>query len=287
MPPPADARLGPPGPIEAMAPRRHRVVDRVDETDDTATLLVEPVDGPPAAFRPGQFHMLWAFGVGEVPISISGADGADGPLAHTIRAVGPVTRALCAAAPGTEIGLRGPFGTDWGLDAAQGGDVLLVAGGIGLAPLRSALHRVLAERDRFGRVGLLVGARSPDAILFTRELENWRGRFDTEVEVTVDYAVAGWRGDVGVVTQLIRRAVFDPDRTLALVCGPEVMMRFTAKALVDRGVPTDRIRVSLERNMQCAIGLCGHCQLGPDFVCRDGPVLSWARVGPMLGVRER
>lgn len=276
-----------PTPAEAMAPRRHRVVGRVPETNDTVTLLVEPVDGSPAPSRPGQFHMLWAFGVGEVPISISGTAGADGPIAHTIRAIGPVTRALCAAAPGSEIGLRGPFGTDWGLDGADGQDVLLVAGGIGLAPLRSALQSVLAERERFGRVVLLVGARSPEAILFPRELEQWRGRFDTRVEVTVDYAGAGWRGDVGVVTQLVRRATVDPEQTVALVCGPEVMMRFTAKALLDRGIATDRIRVSLERNMQCAIGLCGHCQLGPDFVCRDGPVLPWARVGPMLGVRER
>ena len=210
---PADA---PPAPIEVMVPRRHRVVGRVEETADTATLLLEPVDGPPAPFRPGQFHMLWAFGVGEVPISISGTTGTGGPIAHTIRAVGPVTRALCATRLGTEIGVRGPFGTDWGLDGAEGHDILLVAGGIGLAPLRSALQHMLAERERFGRVGLLVGARSPDAILFARELEHWRGRFDTQVEITVDYAVAGWRGDVGVVTQLIRRATFDPDRTVAL-----------------------------------------------------------------------
>jgi NAD(P)H-flavin reductase len=273
------------GTAEPMLPARYRVTDRKQETADSVTLELEPVDAALAAFRPGQFNMVWAFGVGEVPISISSAPGT--PLHHTIRSVGSVTRALCDAGRGDVVGLRGPFGTHWDLEKAAAKDIVIVAGGIGLAPLRPAITSILETRERFGHVVILTGARSPDEILFAPELERWRSRFDLDVDVTVDYASPSWLSHVGVVTKLIPRAPFDPKNTAALVCGPEVMMRFAATALVDRGVAFSAIQVSMERNMQCAIGHCGHCQLAGSFVCRDGPVFSYERVAPWLRVWER
>jgi NAD(P)H-flavin reductase len=253
---------------------------------DTATLFLEPERAAPIGFLPGQFNMLYVFGQGEVPVSISGDPGAAGPLEHTVRAVGPVTAALVAARPGDRIGVRGPYGTGWPLDEAAGRDLVVVAGGIGLAPLRPAIRTVLRDRGRFGRFVLLYGARTPGDILFRRQIERWSGRPDAAVAVTVDRATADWHGHVGVVTKLIGSAAIDPPRTIALVCGPETMMRFATAALDAKGVAAERIFVSLERNMKCAIGLCGRCQLGPTFVCRDGPVFRYDRVGPLLATRE-
>jgi NAD(P)H-flavin reductase len=272
---------------DPMVPRVYRVTRRRRELADTVTLELEPADGGAARpFAPGQFNMLYALGVGEIPISISGDPGRPSPLVHTTRAVGAVSRAVCALRVGDAIGVRGPFGTPWPVERAEGGDVVLVAGGIGLAPLRPALYAVLAARERFGRVVLLYGARTPPDILFRRELERWRARLDLEVLVTVDRATGGWLGSVGVVTRLIPRAAFDPANAVVMVCGPEVMMRFTAAGLEQRGVPAERIYASLERNMQCAVGLCGHCQLGPTLVCRDGPVFALSRVKGLLTTAE-
>lgn len=265
-------------------PRPCRVRRVEAETYDTFTLELEAPPG--AAPRPGQFNMLYAFGVGEVPISLSGDPARAGVFVHTTRAVGAVTRAMRGLRRGAALGVRGPFGRSWPLEEAAGKDVVLVAGGIGLAPLRPALYEILSRRWDFGRVALLYGTRSPDDILFRRELERWRGSFGLEVDVTVDRATAAWRGDVGVVTALLPRAPFEPGNTVAFVCGPEVMMRFAVDALRKRGVPTGRIFVSLERNMKCAVGLCGRCQFGPTFVCRDGPVFSWERIGRLLELRE-
>jgi NAD(P)H-flavin reductase len=209
-----------------------------------------------------------------------------GPLIHTIRAVGPVSGALTRLRPGAAIGLRGPFGVGWPMAEAEGRDVVVVAGGLGLAPLRPALYHLLANRGRFGRILLLYGTRSPEDILFRRELEAWRRRLDIGIEVTVDRAFSDWRGHVGVVTMLIPRAAFDSPNAIALVCGPEVMMRFAVAALRDAGIEDDSIYLSLERNMKCAIGLCGHCQLGPTFVCRDGPVFRHDRLRGLLAVKE-
>jgi NAD(P)H-flavin reductase len=270
-----------------MVPRPYRVRRRWHESDDTVTMSLESVDGIDVAYRPGQFNMLYSFGVGEVPVSISGHHRPGRPLLHTVRRVGAVSAALSRAKRGDVVGVRGPFGSDWGVEDAEGADLVLVAGGIGLAPLRSALHHALSRRRRFGRVVLLVGARSPEEMVFRRELDRLAARPDVAVEVTVDRAGPGWRQNVGVVTQLIPRAPFEPARALALVCGPEVMMRFAATALLGLGVPPERIRVSLERNMRCAIGWCGHCQLGPEFVCKEGPVRSWAQAAPLLSAKER
>ena len=265
-------------------PARYQVTERQEETRDTVTLWLRPVDQPIPEYRPGQFTMLYAPGIGEVPISISGT-GPGFALVQTVRAVGAVTRALCSCAPGQVIGVRGPYGTDWDVASAAGDDLLIVAGGIGLAPLRGALVSALGHRERYRRVVLLAGARSPEELVFARELGGWR-RDGAEVAVTVDQAAAGWTGDVGVVTQLIGRADVDSARTTALICGPEVMMRITARELRALGVPAARIRVSVERNMRCGVAECGHCQLGPLLLCRDGPVISYEVAMPLLAIRE-
>jgi NAD(P)H-flavin reductase len=272
-------------PRGALIPVPYRVVERTPETVDTWTLELEPLREAIVP-RPGQFDMLYAFGVGEVPISTSGPPGREGQLTHTIRAVGAVTQRLSAAEPGSVLGVRGPFGTPWPLDEAVGDDLVIVAGGIGLAPLRPAVQDVLARREAFGSVSLLVGARSPDDLLFLHDLEHWRGRFDLDVEVTVDAAGADWRGHVGLVTTLLPRVEVEPGRTTALVCGPEIMMAFVARALQARGLPSERIWVSMERNMQCGLGHCGHCQLGPVLICRDGPVFRLDEVERFTEVRE-
>jgi len=247
--------------------------------------MLEPTDGVPLEFIPGQFTMLSAFGVGEVPISVSSSAHVAGPLQHTIRDVGAVTHALANTSVGDVVGVRGPYGTGWEVTDGAGGDVVLVAGGIGLAPLRPAVLEVLTHRERYGRVVLLYGTRSPEDLLFADELQSWANQ-EIEVLVTVDYGTPSWFGRVGLVTTLITRAGFAPRSSLALVCGPEVMMRFTAAALIKRGVRPDKVRVSLERNMRCGVGLCGHCQYRELFVCVDGPVLPFARVADLLGVRE-
>lgn len=265
-------------------PERYVVVRRTEETPDTATLTLEPTGRPIPSIAPGQFTMLYAPGIGEVPVSVSGT----GPrlmLTQTIRSVGAVSRALSAKGPGKAIGVRGPFGSHWDLAGAEGDDLLLVAGGIGLAPLRTALLAALTERARYRRIIVLIGARSPQELLFWTELEDWR-HSGAQVLVTVDRAAAGWTGNVGLVTQLIDRAALDPSRTTALVCGPEVMIRISAWELAARGVADSRIQVSLERNMRCGVGECGHCQLGPVLLCRDGPVLSYQVAAPLLAIGE-
>jgi NAD(P)H-flavin reductase len=274
---------------DPMAPRIARVRRRRRDAPQVFTLDIEEQetgsDGP-MSFTPGQFNMLTVFGVGEVPISMSGDPAKAGPVIHTIRAVGPVSNALAALRPGDPVGLRGPFGAGWPMDEAVGKDVIVVAGGLGLAPLRPALYRLFAERERYGEIVLLYGTRSPDDILFRRELERWRARLDIDIEVTVDHAVSDWHGHVGVVTTLIPRATFDPAQSVAFVCGPEVMMRFGINALRDAGVAEEAIHLSMERNMKCAIGLCGHCQFGTTFVCRDGPVFRYDRLRDLLALKE-
>ncbi len=276
--------LSPPDPMRPVPFR----VDRVRaETHDTFTLHLRPPAWlEPFAFAPGQFNMLYAFGTGEVPVSLSGPPGTSRELLHTIRAVGSVTRALGRLRRGDQVGVRGPFGTPWPLAEARGKDVVIVAGGIGLAPLRPAVHELLEHRDAYGRIVLLYGARTPRDLLFSRDLESWRGRFDLDVQVIVDRAAPGWHGLVGTVTALIPRTPLDPEQTTALVCGPEIMMWFTVHALKSRGFATSSIFVSMERNMKCGIGLCGHCQLGPFFVCRHGPVFPFEKIGPTLLIRE-
>jgi NAD(P)H-flavin reductase len=268
-----------------MVPRPFEVVAKRQETADTWTLELEPQGGEALEFSPGQFTMLSAAGAGEVPISISGDPDHPERLVHTVRAVGLATQAICRAKPGDTLGVRGAFGSAWPIEQLDGCDVVVAAGGIGLPPLRPALLAMLARRDRYGRLMLLYGARSPSTLLFTDQFGLWSAR-GADVHVTVDSAGPEWLGHVGVVTRLIARVGRNPERTAVLACGPEVMMRFVVAGMIDRGVQPDRVFVSIERNMQCGIGHCGHCQLGPTLVCRDGPVYRWSEIGPWLAIRE-
>lgn len=268
-------------------PVPYRVAGRRVETADTVTIELTDESGALPAFRAGQFAMLTAYGIGEVPISLSGIDEGDRGsrrLTHTLRSVGAVTAALHDAALGDVVGVRGPFGRGWDLAAARGHDVLVVAGGIGLAPLRPVVSAVLADRAAFGQVSIMIGARAPSELLYAEELRAWAA--DAQVALIVDRPGPGWNGQVGLVTALLPDAKVDPAATDAFVCGPEVMMRFVARGLVDQGIAAERIQVSLERTMRCGAGWCGHCQLGPLLLCRDGPVLHWADVEPLMRVKE-
>ena len=270
----------------AMTPLPYRVVRNRRENHDNWTLELEPVGDALDPIGPGQFTMLYVFGVGEVPISSSGDPAQPERLVHTIRAVGAVTKALCALEPGAVLGARGPFGNRWPLEAATGRDLVLVGGGVGLPPLRPVLYHALANRADIGELLLLYGGRTPADLLFTHELEAWRDRHDMHVDVTVDAAKSDWHGRVGVVTTLVPGAPFDPDEAVAFIVGPEIMMRFTARALLERGVAPERIWISMERTMRCGVGLCGHCQVGPTLICRDGPVYRWDELEPLLKVAE-
>jgi len=256
------------------------------ETHDTVTLRFDAPPGAAFHFRPGQFNMLYVFGVGEVAISMSGDPARPDRLLHTIRAVGTVTHTIHSLKRGSSLGVRGPFGSGWPLEEARDRDVLIVAGGLGLAPLRPAIYHLLHNRKDYRRVAILYGARTPEDILFAKELARWRGRFDAVVEVTVDRASQSWRGAVGVVPALIEKLTLDSERAVAFLCGPEVMMRFAVRDLERRAVAHDRIYLSLERSMRCGVGFCGHCQYGPSFICKDGPVLRYDRIANLLHRRE-
>jgi len=269
--------------LDPMVPKQYRIQRIHREIPDTFTLELEPKDGCEIPqFATGQFNMLYIFGVGEIPISISGDSNKRRPLVHTTRAVGTVSKAMRDLKPDDIIGVRGPFGSSWPVKQAEGKDVVIAAGGIGLAPLRSVMYHIISHREKYGKAVLLYGARTPADILYRRELELWRAHFDLEVYVTVDRATGSWRGSVGVVTRLIPRAPFDPQNTIAMVCGPEIMMRYTVAEFEKRGVAKENIYVSMERNMKCAIGMCGHCQYGPNFVCKDGPVFPYNKIKSLL-----
>ncbi len=276
-----------PSAASAMTPVPYLVRDRVVENRDSATLRLEPVRDRLPAPRPGEFMMLYAFGIGEAAISVSGlTSGTDPMISHTVRAVGAVSRALHDALPGTVIGVRGPFGTNWGLAEAAGHDLVIVAGGVGLAPLRPLVLAALADPERFGRVTLIAGARSRDDFLFRDQLADWASGGGIEVHRTVDIPIQGWTAEVGLVTDPLRRLPIRPDRTTAFLCGPEPMMRGCAEVLIAKGMGARDIRLSLERNMQCGIGWCGHCQLGPLLLCRDGPVVGYDVAAALLRVDE-
>jgi NAD(P)H-flavin reductase len=273
-------------PIDPMLPESWMVRQVTKETKDTFTLTLEPSEGAKGGFRPGQFSMLWIFGVGEVPVSISGDPGDNGHLVYTLRSVGQVTQAVVSRSRGAAIGVRGPFGTAWPLEEARGKDVAVVAGGIGLAPLRGAVYQILSRRQEYGRLLILYGARSPHDVLFRKELAAWSRHANTQVLISVDYGGVSWRGHVGVVTTLFRYVRLLPERTVAMICGPEVMMRFVARELETCGVPLENLYLSMERNMKCAVGFCGHCQWGPHFICKDGPVFPYSRIRPLLHRHE-
>lgn len=280
-------RPTPSGPVaEPMLPRPFRVLSHRRDTADTSTLELAAEDGEELRFAPGQFTMMYVFGIGEVPISVSGDPHRPDVLVHTVRSVGAVTRAIVDLRPGDIVGIRGPYGSGWPMAVAAGKDLVVVAGGIGLAPLRPVIYDALARREDFAALSVIYGSRSPADLLFVPELHEWRSRFDMEVEITVDRPDDDWLGDVGVVTGLLSRIPFDADNSVAMLCGPEIMMKVVGRELRMQGLPPEAIYVSLERNMKCAIGFCGHCQFGPDFVCRKGPVFPFSGVSRLLQVPE-
>jgi len=272
---------------DPMLPAPYRVLRVRRETPSTFTLHLEPAEGQAAmGFRPGQFNMVYLFGVGEVALSISGDPAQPALLQHTVRAVGTVTNGLAKLRKGAVLGVRGPFGSAWPMEAAEGKTLLLLAGGTGLAPLRSVVYRFLADPGRFEQLVLLYGARTPQDILYRKEQAVWQKKRRLEVHQAVSIARADWSGKVMPITELLRQVPFDPQNTIAFTCGPEAMMRFAAEVLRERDVPLERVYISMERNMKCAIAFCGHCQLGPVFLCREGPVFPYPRLQRWLGIRE-
>ncbi len=268
---------------DSMLPHPYRVGDVAKETSDTFTLTLTPENGGNKnAFQPGQFSMLWVFGVGELPISISGDPAQHDCLIYTVRSVGRATHALVSQKVGDSVGVRGPMGVGWPVQVARGRDVIIVAGGIGLAPLRPLIYQVFRNRKDYGRLVVLYGARSPRELLYRKELANWARHSETQALVTVDYGGLSWRGHVGVVTTLFKYARLQPAKSVAMVCGPEIMMRFVTRELEAHGLDRKDIYLSMERNMKCGVGFCGHCQYGPHFVCKDGPVFPYGQIRPLL-----
>jgi NAD(P)H-flavin reductase len=254
------------------------VIGVTRESADVVTLHL--ACDPPLRAAPGQFTMLSIPAVGEAAISISGVW--DDAIEQTIRDVGAVSKALTELRPGQQLGLRGPYGVGWPLEEARGRPVVAIAGGIGLAPLRGAIRRMIERTDDYPDVRLVYGARTPEDLLFAREMLGWAGRSGFRLEITVDRADPSWRGDVGVVTRLLRRAPLPPEATY-LMCGPEIMMRFTVDTLAAAGVPADRMFLAMERHMKCAAGFCGRCQYGPHFVCKDGPIFRYDALALLFG----
>lgn len=266
-------------------PSLYQVESITHETQDVYTLVLKAKEnGSEKPFLPGQFNMLYHFGFGESAISISGEPSNPSILVHTIRAVGSVTKGMQKLKPGDEIGVRGPFGAEWPLKKKQC-DVLVIAGGIGLAPLRPALIQLAEAKDQYQNVTLLYGARNPGDIIFKKDLESWNSR-GIKIETTVDYADVEWKGRVGVVISLIRKNIKDPNNTLVFICGPEIMIKFSVHELLGANVEEKNIFMSLERHMQCAVGFCGRCQYGPYFLCKDGPVFSYEKLKDWLKIKE-
>lgn len=270
-----------------MLPRQFKIKKLTWETGggDIYTWELEPSDGKPFSFKPGQFNMLYAHGQGEVPISIC-ADSENGPLIHTTRAVGGVTKGMAQLKEGDVIGVRGPFGSAWPVDNAKGKDVVIICGGMGLPPLRPVIYHILNHRDAFQNVYLLYGARTPLDIVYRSELEQWHHENKINVLMTVDKAEGQWQGNIGVVPQLLNQITLDTKNVCTMMCGPEVMMHFSHLALQKIGVAEEDIYVSMERNMKCAIGHCGHCQWGPHFICKDGPVFRFDQIRDLFAVHQ-
>jgi NAD(P)H-flavin reductase len=265
-----------------------RIVNIRPEVPGVATydlVLDDPQFASAYRFRPGQFNMLYLPGFGESAISISSDPARHDVLSHTVRVAGNVTQALAKQKVGDHVAVRGPFGSDWPVNACQGHDIVLACGGIGLAPLRPAIYHILNHREDYGRVIVLYGARTPGDLLYTAEFSAWREK-KVEVEVSVDVGTPDWKGHIGVVPVLFYRLRLQPERTTVMSCGPEIMMRFVVFEALARKVRPENIHVSLERNMSCGMGLCGHCQMGPYFVCKDGPVFNFRQVEPYFHLED-
>ncbi len=259
-----------------LVPHKALITGIKAETADVRTYTLS-LDGAEFNPRPGQFAMLGYPGVGEAPVSLSSLP-AEGLFQHTIREAGRVTGYLAKFQRGDELFIRGPYGTGWPLEGAKGGDLVLIAGGLGLAPLRPVLHEVMKEPGAFGSITLIYGARDPHSLIFSDEIDQWLRRFPVLLTVDEVPRDARWAHFTGLVTELIDRAEFRPGETTAFICGPEIMMRFAARRLLLEGVAPSRLHVSLERRMKCGVGQCGHCQHGSAFVCKDGPVFPYRDV---------
>jgi NAD(P)H-flavin reductase len=266
-------------------PREAEIVSRTAESADTFSLQLRLTDGRPYDFAPGQFNMLYLYGCGEVPISIVSDDPERHLLMHTIRAVGRITHGIEQLQPGDHIGLRGPYGRGWPMDLAEDHDIVIVTGGLGCAPSVSIIHHVLTHRQRYGHLHILQGVKHADDMIWRSQYAAWAAQPDIDVLLAADVAEPGWHGHVGLVTALFEKLDIIPPRTIAMLCGPEVMMRAAASGLHGMGIAAADIYLSMERNMHCGIGQCGHCQFGGAFVCRDGPVFPWPDVRPVLGTR--
>jgi NAD(P)H-flavin reductase len=273
---------------DPMMPQLVRISKLVWETEHVYTIYLTPNEIMEGGFKflPGQFNMLYVYGTGEAAISISSSPFKPHTLVHTIHKVGTVTSSLSKLKKGDYVGLRGPFGSSWPVGTAIGKDVCILAGGIGLAPLRPVIYTLLKNRKEYGRIYILYGARSPQDLLYRVELEQWGKLFDIEVHVTVDRGDQSWKGNIGVVSNLLTYIDFDKNNTISMVCGPEIMMKYTVEDLFEKGIPEENVYLSLERNMKCAVGLCGHCQFGPKFICKDGPVFSYPEVSSLFGRKE-
>lgn len=266
-------------------PQKAWVMDRIQESPGIFTLNLRLDDASAHAgyrFTPGQFNMLAIPGVGEVPISVS-SDPEDAHLiGHTIRAQGRVTQALSKLKPGDALGLRGPFGHGWPLEEMNGKDVVLITGGLGCAPVVSVIHYLLRRREQVRQLVIMQGVKHADDLIWRDQYMKWAAQPQTQVLLAASQGSALWPWHVGRPTELFEQARFDPANAVALMCGPEGMMKTSAEMLVQRGMPESRIFLSMERNMQCATGHCGHCQIGPLFVCRDGPVFAWPQVKDLI-----
>jgi len=238
------------------------------------------------SFKPGQFNMLYIYGVGEIPISISGDPSDKEGIDHIIRVVGTVSRAMEACEVGDSLGIRGPFGSEWPLEEAKGKDVLIVTGGLGCAPVMGAIHYILNRRKEFGALKILHGIKAPKDLIYRQKIEEWKQFPDTEVHLTSDESDKDWKFHIGVVTNLMEKINVDPANTIVMMCGPEIMMKFSIKEFKKRNIPAEQIYLSMERNMKCAMGFCGHCQYGPHFICRDGPILRYDQVQGIFPIKE-
>jgi NAD(P)H-flavin reductase len=267
-----------------LVPQLFDITDFRCDTHDIFTLTLKPQNKSNFLFSPGQFNMLYAFGIGESAISISSSPLNHENITHTIRVVGSVTRNLQKLTTKDTIGIRGPFGNGWPIHQFKGKSIFLLAGGIGIAPLRSVIYALTSQRKDFADINLIYGTRTPQDLIYQNEFDKWRK--DINLHVIVEHATTSWTGNVGVISQLIPKVIKDPENTIVLMCGPEIMMRFSYYSLRDEGINSKNIFLSMERNMQCAIGHCGHCQWGPFFICKDGPVMNYKEIEPFLLKKE-
>lgn len=267
-------------------PKEAVIVERIQESATIFTLRLEFTDPQVNAqyrFQPGQFNMVYLYGVGEVPISIVSDPESEQRYDHTIRVVGRVTRGLAQLQQGERVGIRGPFGRGWPLREAEGRDIMIVTGGLGCAPVVAVIGYVLRRRERYGRLTIMQGVKHADDLLWRQRYEQWAKMPNTQVIVAADQVGKSWPWAIGRVTDLFDQVHIEAQRTVAMMCGPEGMMAAAVKELTRRGLGEDTIYLSMERNMQCAVGHCGHCQYGGQFICKDGPVFAFSEIKHLFG----